>query len=328
MISFFVLLQVFSRTDEVRTIDIIYTFLFHLPFIVVVSINVFHSIPNLLNRYGIGIYLFMLFPLFGISLFLYQFSFGAFSRWVFPDYYVVGTFSLLEVTGITTFYILLSTLLVLSKSWFAQKETEVQLARLEENNTQNELKALRAQINPHFLFNSLNTIYGEALKKSDKTPGMILELSDILRYVVNHMDQDTVPLTEEIGYLEKFISIQKQRVSNPERIHFSVEGSTDNIEIPPLLLITFIENCFKHGSVSGANDETQIKITVDEYKLHLHTLNSLNTIEVIEDGINKASGTGIENALRRLNYLYPNRYDIDARSNEHQYLLDLNLKFS
>ena len=107
---------------------------------------------------------------FGITFFLYELTFNTFSGLLFPDYYFVAVYSPLEILGIMTTYIFISTLIELSKSWFDRKETEVRVAQLEEDKTKTELKALRAQINPHFLFNNLNTIYGEALKKSDKAP--------------------------------------------------------------------------------------------------------------------------------------------------------------
>lgn len=314
------------QTSEVRTIDLIYTFLFHIPFITIVSINIYHLVPNILNKYGFWLYFSMaLIAGFGVTHGLYWLSYGPLAGFLFPDYYFVAIYGPLEILGIMTIYILFSTLIELSKTWFNRKETELKFSQLEEENTKSELKALRAQINPHFLFNNLNTIYGEALKKSDKAPTMILKLSSILRYIVENTEKDLVPLNEEIDYIEKFIELQKERLSNPSRVLFTTEGDFTKHTISPLLLITFIENCFKHGTVAGLKDRILIHISLAGNRLSLRTENPKNTIEIVGE---ESSGTGIENATRRLNFLYPEKHVLNISETETNYTLELTLDFS
>lgn len=325
-ISFVITMRLFMQTSEVRTIDIIYTFLFHIPFITIVSINIYHLVPNILNKYGFWLYVSMtLIAGFGVTHGLYWLSYGPLASFLFPDYYFVAIYGPLEILGIMTVYVLFSTLIELSKTWFNRKETELKFSQLEEENTKSELKALRAQINPHFLFNNLNTIYGEALKKSDKAPAMILKLSSILRYIVENMEKEAVPLEEEIDYIEKFVELQRDRLSNPMRVLFKTEGDFSNHSISPLLLITFIENCFKHGTVTGVKDRINIQLSLASNTLTLRTENPKNAIEILEE---TSSGTGIENATRRLNFMYPEKHSLDISETDTHYKLELTVELS
>ncbi len=322
-ISFFITLRLFSQTDDIRTIDIIYTFLFHIPFIVIVCLNIYHLIPNILSKYGFWIYLVLiLIPGFGLTYFLYSFSFGYFASLIFPDYYFVALYSMLEILGIMSVYVLFSTLIELSKTWFNRKETELKFSKLEEENTKSELKALRAQINPHFLFNNLNTIYGEALKKSEKAPHMILKLSDILRYIVENMNKEEVALIDEVEYLEKYIELQKERLSNPNRVLFKTEGDFSNIKLPPLLLVNFIENCFKYGSTSELQDRILITLKYFDSVLTLTTSNSISTSMPLEK---TSSGTGISNAEKRLSLLFPEKHNLSIKEANSRFELELKL---
>ncbi|MEP0006571.1 MAG: histidine kinase [Balneola sp.] len=314
-ISYTITLNLFSRGDEIRKIDWIYTFLFHIPFVTVVTLNIYQVIPNILNKHNIWLYLFLIaFAGFGVVQGAYHLSYGPIADFLFPEYYFVGVYNPLELFGIMAIYVTTSTLIELSKSWFNRKEKEVEIAQLEEEKTKSELKALQAQINPHFLFNSLNTIYGEALKKTDKAPEMILKLSDILRYVVENMNKNEVQLDQEIEYIGKFIDLQKERLSNPNRVIFVVNGNIEDLKIQPLLLITFIENAFKYGSVSGLNERIKISLVVEDKILEMIVENALNEIEVI--GKSDSSGTGLANTQKRLEFSYPGKHNLDIKKDD------------
>lgn len=314
-ISFTITLNLFSRGDEIRKIDWIYTFLFHIPFVTVVTLNIYQVIPNILKKHNIWLYLFLIaFAGFGVVQGAYHLSYGPIADFFFPEYYFVGVYNPLELFGIMAIYVTTSTLIELSKFWFNRKEKEVEIAQLEEEKTKSELKALQAQINPHFLFNSLNTIYGEALKKTDKAPEMILKLSDILRYVVENMNKNEVQLDQEIEYIRKFIDLQKERLSNPNRVIFVVNGNVEDLKIQPLLLITFIENAFKYGSVSGLNERIKISLAVEDKILEMIVENALNEIEVI--GKSESSGTGLANTQKRLEFSYPGKHNLDIKKDD------------
>ncbi len=323
-ISFAITLRLFAQTEQLGVIDFIYSFLFHIPFVTVVSINIYHLIPNILTRYGIWLYTLMIVvAAFGVAWSLYEISYSWISDLLFPNYFMVGAFNPLEIFGIMAVYLSISSMIEFSKSWFGRKETELKLAQLQEEKTFSELKALRAQINPHFLFNNLNTIYGEALKKSDKAPSMILKLSGILRYIVENMDKDVVPLSAEIEYLKEFINLQKERISNPERVAFSVHGQFDDLTIAPLLLVNFVENAFKHGSTTEETDQISFNLSVMDKTLTFRSVNTKSNSRNLET---TSSGTGIQNVKKRLDLLYADRHNLEIKEDNHLYDVTLSLR--
>nr|WP_240894625.1 histidine kinase [Fodinibius halophilus] len=197
------------------------------------------------------------------------------------------------------------------------------LAEIKEEKIATELKALRAQINPHFLFNSLNHIYALAVKKSSQTAPAVLQLSELLRYAIQRMNHEKVPLEEEIEYLEKFVALYKSRTHHPERVHFSVTGSPKNLTIAPLLLVVFVENCFKHGSTPLKNDSIDISLSIEEQKLRLQTKNRISQDHELPKISN---GLGLENVRRRLVLLYENKYNLDIKRNDRFFEVDLELE--
>lgn len=322
VISFIVLLRLFTRADEIRTIDVIYTALFHLPLFIGVIWNQI-ALKHFLekgNRIAYGL-AFLMAVIFIVQI--YPLTFDILAPLLFPDYYFITVYEWYEIAGIGLVYVSLSLLLYLASGWFKQQESIAQLAQLKEEKTVAELQALRARINPHFLFNSLNTIYGETLKKSAKAPKLVLELSDLLRYVVDHTDEEQVPLKQELAYVEKFIHLQKVRVDNPDRITFSADTETQDLMLPPLLLITFIENCFKHGSVSEETDFIHISIKTAGNRLTLNTKNSVAEKAFTPD---QKSSLGLENARRRLELSLPDNYSLDYESKNNEYHLTLTLE--
>lgn len=256
----------------------------------------------------------------------YHLSYGPIAELLFPEYYFIGVYNPVELFGIMSIYLTVSTLIELSKSWFNRKEKEVEIAKLREEKTKSELKVLQAQINPHFLFNSLNTIYGEALKKTEKAPDMILKLSDILRYVVDNMNKNEVQLNQEVEYIKKFIDLQKERLSNPNRVIYSVNGTLEGLEIQPLLLITFIENAFKYGSVNGLNERIKISISVEVKCLEMIVENAVNEIEMIENS--GSSGTGLLNTKKRLEFSYPGKHNLEINKDGSMFKATLKLDLS
>ncbi|RNC83230.1 MAG: hypothetical protein ED557_11035 [Balneola sp.] len=323
-ISFVITLRVFAQTEQLGVVDFIYSFLFHIPFVTVVLFNIYRFIPDMLVKYGVWAYIGMiLVPGYGITLSLYGLSYGMFSDFLFPNYFMVGSFMPHEIFGIMAVYLAISSMIEFSKSWFGRKETELKLAQLQEEKTFSELKALRAQINPHFLFNNLNTIYGEALKKSEKAPSMILKLSSILRYIVENMDKDIVPLSAEIEYLKEFINLQKERISNPRRVAFSVHGKFDDLSIAPLLLVNFVENAFKHGSTTEETDQISFNLSVMDKTLTFRSVNTKSNSRNLEA---TSSGTGIQNVKKRLDLLYADRHSLEIKEDNYTYDVTLSLR--
>jgi LytS/YehU family sensor histidine kinase len=207
-------------------------------------------------------------------------------------------------------YILITTLLKLSQSWFELQEVNKRITRIEKENIKSELNALKAQINPHFLFNSLNVIYSQAIKKSNKTPNAIIQLSDILRYVIYDSTKDKVSIETEIKLIEDYIELQKFRIDTTSNIKFEHKVQNENCKITPMLLLPLVENSFKHG-IKGELDHTfvNIKLEANINNILFEIENNKGIGETVESDGN--SGIGIANIRQRLTLLYPNKHKFD-----------------
>ena len=186
-----------------------------------------------------------------------------------------------------------------------------------------ETNALKAQINPHFLFNTLNNIYSLSQMRSDKTGTAIMNLSEILRFVTYESNQARVPLASEIKQIENFIELQYLKDDEHDNIKVNLDPIEGNYEIAPLLLIPFIENCFKH---SGHEDKSEgwikISLRVHEDQLHLKCTNSVVRDDKPKDG---TGGVGLDNVEKRLNLLYPDRHEIFIKEDRDQFEVDLKI---
>ncbi len=177
---------------------------------------------------------------------------------------------------------------------------------------------LKSQINPHFLFNSLNNIYSLAYQKSDATPDAILKLSEIMRYMLYESNENLVSLEKEIIYLRSFIELQKLRFKENAQVILEVEGQVHQQHILPFILISFVENAFKHGLATDPENPIHINISVFEDKL-------LFTIKNKKSNLNKdqTGGIGMVNVKRRLDLIYPNQYKLTIENNTDDYSSEL-----
>lgn len=323
IVSFYIGLEVFSYEDEYRTIDVIYTFLFHIPLIFGVSLHSYHLIPNYLAKSRFWIYaITLVIGVYGASIPLYFFTFNVFSEWLFPNYYLVGVFSRMEFAGILTLYLILSSFLEFSQRWLSSLKSEKHIAELESEKKASELRALRAQVNPHFLFNSLNTIYSEALDNSDKAPKLILQLSDMLRYAVDNLHHELVLIEDEIEYLKNYIDLHRERLNDPSKINFNITGETGQQKIAPMLLINFIENSFKHADLTEEDSFISIQINIQEQTLSMICKNTF----FVNHTNKKERGAGLQNAQKRLSLSYPDRHQLKIITTGNVYHLKLTLE--
>jgi sensor histidine kinase YesM len=187
-----------------------------------------------------------------------------------------------------------------------------------------ELKLLKSQIHPHFLFNTLNNLYSLSLEKSDKTPDLIIRLADMLSYIIYDCNSDRVPLAKEIDFLNSFIELQKVRYDSCD-IQLNISGELNNKQIAPMILHTFIDNSFKHGPDKDSGSPwIRISIAMNDGQLFFTVINSTMQDEMHQ---NKASGIGISNAVKRLELIYPDKHDlvINHSSNTHSVFLKLEL---
>ena len=203
--------------------------------------------------------------------------------------------------------------------FFVQKDKRNQLkeAQLQLANKQTELSFLRSQVNPHFLFNSLNNIYSLVYHESEQSLTAIAKLSDLLRYML-YDTNEKVPLQKELDYINKYIELQQMRFENTNPIQVDVSGNTDRASIPPLLLIPFVENAFKHGDMKQPQ-LVKIRVSADDAAIHFNISNPIGNHQKDASG-----GIGLENVQRRLELLYPGRHTLQV--NQTAVIFDVQLE--
>jgi hypothetical protein len=195
---------------------------------------------------------------------------------------------------------------------------------LQNEKMKSELQFLKAQINPHFLFNTLNTLYGLASIKSNKTASGIKELSSIMRYVTTEANEEKVPLEREIQYIKSYIDLQKLRLTENTKVNFRQSGDFSNKVIAPLILITFIENSFKYGVSTERQSIIDVDIQMENEVLKFEIQNT-KALKV-ETQVTK-SEIGLNNTLKRLELIYNGLYDLAINEDKDKYhvLLKINL---
>ncbi|MEN0049427.1 MAG: histidine kinase [Bacteroidota bacterium] len=206
-------------------------------------------------------------------------------------------------------------------NYATRKEKEAVQSQKEKLET--EIKFLRSQINPHFLFNSLNNIYTLTLLQSDKAPENLLRLSEMLRYMLYDCEAEKVPLQKEIVYLKNYISLQQLKDSEGMNIQVNLEESQPNVFVPPLLLIPFVENAFKHSKIESQNEGwIEIDLKTNEKQLSFEVKNSIPSANYTKDEV---GGIGLENVKRRLALLYPDKHQLAIKNKENQFTIRLQL---
>ncbi len=223
------------------------------------------------------------------------------------------------IQGIVIFLLFAISLSIkLSIEWYKNEKIK-NLIKTQKINA--ELSFLKMQLNPHFLFNTLNSIYSLANKKSDDTPEAIITLSELMRYMIYETNKEFVTLQNEIDYIKNFISLQNLRLKDSSGVRFNVRGKLDyNIE--PLLLISFIENAFKYGTDYTGKTNINIEIKVEDDILSLKASNYIS----LKEKNNLSSGIGIENIKNRLNILYPNSHTLNIEESDKLFKVELLLK--
>jgi two-component system, LytTR family, sensor kinase len=205
---------------------------------------------------------------------------------------------------------------------FLIKAFEAQNFRNELVNQQqaSELALLKAKMNPHFLFNTLNNIYSLVYKKSDEAPEAVMKFSSIMRYVLSETNSETVQLDKEIEYLRSYIELQELRFKQSGFVEFSVHGLTENLTIPPMLLIPLVENAFKHGSKSH-RPGIFISLTVESRKIQFSVINYMKDNLPAEE--KQPTVLGLSNIKRRLDLIYPGKHQLKIEHESGQFKINL-----
>lgn len=298
-------------------------------FAIAVYINLYLLIPRFLKQKNYIFYFFWLIVLLSATSLSLQFLF------IYPLRNILGItekyasfntnlhsaylFSTLLFVGITTFFKLI-------KDWLSLQDVNLKLVKIEQQKLEAELKTLKSQLNPHFLFNSLNNIYSLALVKSDKVPDLILKLSDLMRHIIYESKENFIPLEKELDFVNNFIELQRIRTSEKTKITYQINGEIPPARIAPLLFEPFIDNAFKHGLPGNENSDF-ITINFDFKTQGRLTFTIENNYEepFIQKKVN--SGIGLQNVKKRLKLLYqPDDYKLVITNNDNVHLIKLELK--
>jgi sensor histidine kinase YesM len=253
------------------------------------------------------------------SVLLYEFS----TFEIFNNSYLYQTshqrsylYQLASILG--TLVCILSPIIVFKFYRIHKKQTDETLLF-----NQMQLNSLRGQLNPHFLFNTFNTLYGISLEFPDRTPDLIMKVSQLMRYQLESNSKQCVSLEEELEFINSYIQLEKERVAYRCDITYDCKIDNENAyKVAPMLLIAFIENAFKHGTCAIEKCFVRIIITVENGLLHLHVVNSIpkKKIGVVSTKI------GLKNTIERLNLIYGKDYKLDIQDDKNTYIVDLKLQ--
>jgi LytS/YehU family sensor histidine kinase len=293
-------------------------------------VSIYKLIPNYLikKRYG----LFALYTSYTLIVSIYLiiisvfFSLTYLASFEFAEMNPITQNIILVVSGVYLVVILVSAFKLLKLNLENAKRTKALETKILETQLklkEQELNYLKMQIHPHFLFNTLNTLYGFALKKADETPEMILKLSNLLDYLLYQANKPFVLLSEEINHIEDYIELEKMRFNNTLDVMFNYDAINENTKIAPMLLIPFVENSFKHGSLKNGVLKIRIHLSSTAKNMVFTIENSsLNNNTTINKGI------GLENIQKRLDLLYKNNYNLNIINSETTFKVTLDLNHS
>ena len=278
-------------------------------FAAIVYVNIFYLIPKYL--FAQKTLLYVLFLLLGIVLITPVYiSMRMITFRNFPDLASQYYNNMSSIVFLEIFVAIASLFYAIVVDWLKKR---VEVTELYTTNIESELNFLKTQINPHFLFNTLNSIYALTLKKSDEAPDLILKLSEIMRYMLYDCNEDLVPLDQEINYLKNYLELEKFRKGKTNDIILKVEGNPEGKSIAPLLLITFVENAFKHGVNNTEKGYVHIHFRILDDRLEFDIENSVSPQIHLTNLGKKSGGIGLENVKRRLELLYPGRNKLDIQ---------------
>ncbi len=208
-------------------------------------------------------------------------------------------------------------------------KSQLQLQRLRQEKIEAELKFLKSQLNPHFLFNTLNNLYALTLVKSDKASEVVLKLSDMLNYVLHESKSDVVSLEREVGQVDNYIALEKLRYGDKLNVRFEKSGDFLRKYIPPMLLITLVENGFKHGVSKTMNDSwIGIDLRVSPMELNFEVENSSFPAKPAGMSNGQAGGIGLKNLESRLKLIYNEDYDLSIKSGVDRFKVSLKINIT
>ena len=289
---------------------------------IVVYFNLFYLIPNYLTKKKFLTYcvLLILSAILITPLKVIIFYFKFINHPSDQDYLLTN----MNYQFLITFFIAgSSTIFKIITDWARQLREKQEL---QTQTMQSELRFLKSQINPHFLFNTLNNLYALTLKKSDKAPEIVIKLSEMMRYMLYECNEKRVLLSKEVNYLKNYLDLERLRQGKNVEINFEISGQVRDQKIAPLMFIPFLENSFKHGLNNHiSTGYVNIHLHVEEQAVKFFIENSKPDTLPVQDH-RRSGGIGLVNVHRRLNLLYPDNYQLEIGDNPNSYAVTLQIE--
>jgi sensor histidine kinase YesM len=326
-LAYYILVHLFASSGEIQPADHIYTVIFLVTVAAGVYVNLLVLIPLLLNRGRFILYGIALATCVVATAGFNQVTFSHLVDYLLPGYYFISYYSFTDILKFMAAFFGLTSLLKLARGYFLLMEARNELMQLQKEKSDAELQALRAQVNPHFLFNSLNSIYALVLKKSDNAPETVLRLSEILRYILYETRKEQVELATEIRYMQDYISLQRLRCGALATIDVHVSGEADRRMIAPLLFLPLLENCFKHG-IKGETGPSFVRIAWEILDGSVRFTAENNKGETDDPEPEQRQGIGIENLRKRLGLAYPGKHHLEISDRNDRFTVTLTIQTS
>lgn len=296
-------------------------FSLHIP---LVYFNLFVLVPRFVLKSKYVKYTFSLvLSLWGIYILKTALTYFLISKNIWPeanrDYQPFEINHIIAVCIGELYVLAMASSVYLTLTWMKERERN---RLLTENQYKIKLEYLKTQIQPHFFFNTLNNLYSLSLDASEKVPNVIIKLSKLMEYVLYDIEgKKSVSLIKELDYIQNYIEIEKLRFENVE-VAFNLESNLDTIQVPPLLLISLIENAFKHGGINNNNLKIKINFKiVDNTMLHFEIINNF----VFSQPIKSKNGIGLSNTKKRLKLIYKNNYQLIHQIKFNYYIIRLQI---
>lgn len=311
-----------GNKDDVRAFmeyfvkNFMYVLVFHLTIVAAVYINLKILLVRFLNKSQFIKYLILIVGLLVGGAIVNYSLFNFVIDKLFPSLYYISYFKIWELIMIFKVYLVVSILIFLVMQY-------IEMLIVRRDAARNELSVLKAQINPHFLFNNLNTIYSMASQNDQRTPDVILKLSDFLRYVLYDTASETITLEKEIEIIRTYVGLQQERLNqNHTQIILTTEGNFEGAKIAPLLLLPLTENCFKHGTGKDPGN-INLYIGFNGKELRFKTENKIAHRQITNAEEN--GGIGIKNVEKRLHLIYPERHSLEYREEKGIFSLEMKI---
>lgn len=295
--------------------------------VVLFYFNYFFLVPRLLLKKNTALYIVICVLLIAVAGLIIEFGFspepkgppfppqgrglGRPTGFIGPLFIMINLSTPIFISGLLRLYV----------EW---RKNEDLRKKVENEKVNSELQFLKTQLNPHFLFNSLNAIYSLSVKNSNNTSEAIISLSELMRYMLYEADKDMVPLNKELEYIKNYVQLQRLRLSDSVNVHLKISGEDKGKEVPPLLFISFIENAFKYGTDFKGATYVSINFLIEENIIHFKVENKIG----VHRKNSKNSGVGLENIKNRLRLLYPDSHKLQITDDGETYLVELTLQLN